>query len=116
MRQEFDYQLLKKRTGYLALFLLVALFMKLIGAPCLIRQLFKVPCPTCGSTRAIIALLKLNLKGYLYYNAMSLFVFLSAVIIIYKEFLPKKSEFLAYFFLAINLVYYFYRLLANTIP
>ena len=34
-----------------------------IGSGCLFKQLFHIPCPACGSTRAILAIIQGDMKG-----------------------------------------------------
>lgn len=57
-------------------FLLVAccyfLLMRLIGDTCLIHHFTGLHCATCGSTRALICLLKFDFCGYAYYNVLAL--------------------------------------------
>ena len=39
---------------------------------CLFKQLFHVPCPSCGSTRAVMALLQGDVTSSLTYNPMGM--------------------------------------------
>lgn len=39
---------------------------------CIIRYVTGIACPTCGSTRALIQLFRLDISGYLYYNPMAI--------------------------------------------
>ncbi len=39
-------------------------------APCLFRLLTGLPCPTCGTTRAVLCLLHLDVPGALAYNPL----------------------------------------------
>ena len=41
-----------------------------IGIPCLFHQITGLQCPGCGNTRAVLALLRLDLKAALAYNLM----------------------------------------------
>jgi hypothetical protein len=47
---------------------------------CLIKQLTNIPCPSCGSTRAILSLLHGNIAASLYLNPFGLIV---AVILLF---------------------------------
>jgi hypothetical protein len=46
-----------------SLFALVALVLASGAVPCLFARVTHVPCPGCGSTRAALALLRLDLEG-----------------------------------------------------
>lgn len=48
---------------------------------CLIKTVTGVPCPACGTTRAIDALLSGHLTGSVMLNPFGLFVFLAMVVI-----------------------------------
>lgn len=50
----------------------VLLLLWLTGLGCPFRALFGIPCPTCGMTRALLSLLRLDLAGYARYNIMAL--------------------------------------------
>jgi hypothetical protein len=48
--------------------LAVVLYAK--GVPCVFAHVLHVPCPACGSTRAVLALLSGDLHGVLHYNPL----------------------------------------------
>ncbi len=80
-----------------------------IGCP--IYRLTGFPCPACGTTRALISLVKLNLGGYFHYNPMGLpllTVFFSTIFG-----LIRKKPFMVYSLtvVMINYVLYLQRLL-----
>jgi hypothetical protein len=84
---------------------------------CIIRTITHYPCPTCGVTRAMLSLLNGNIEKYLYYNAMALPLFISVSIFFVSHFLKKdKYKLLSYIILLINIPYYIFRLINNTIP
>lgn len=47
---------------------------------CLFKQLTTVPCPSCGSTRSVVALLNGNLIDSVLYNPFGLLIFLFLLI------------------------------------
>ena len=86
--------------------------MFLLDITCPIYALTGVICPTCGMTRAIYALINLNFKNYIVFNAMTPFVFLAVILLMcINQFKYKR---IVYVFsvgiLLANLVYYFVRL------
>lgn len=104
------------QSGYLLLILIIVLCMKLLGINCLFRLIFHIPCPTCGMTRALFALLSGDFLGYVHFNFMALPVSISLLVIIYKKYLAKVFEIIGYVFLILNFVYYIYRLIKCIIP
>ncbi len=63
---------------------------------CLFRNIFHIPCPSCGLTRAFICIISGNLKEAFYYNAVSLplfFCFLCAGIWIVVDCIKKDDSF-----------------------
>ena len=49
--------------GLIIIYLILNQFSKVMGTICLIRGLIGTPCPSCGITRAIIAVLNGNFIG-----------------------------------------------------
>ena len=74
---------------------------------------FKIPCPTCGVTRAVISLLRLDLKSYFYFHPLS--VPLIAVVLMMIHIKLFKNKLLIYVFSGIillaNLCLYVVRLI-----
>ena len=86
--------------------------LSIIGVGCPIRYLFDVPCPTCGVTRALCALLRLDIAGYLGYNAMALPLCIAVWFLLCADIFPQKWAVycIGYGILAINIIYYIARL------
>ena len=61
---------LKQAGTFLLILLIYALFMNVTGIGCPIRWLTGIPCPGCGMTRALCALLKLDFSGAFYFHPM----------------------------------------------
>lgn len=58
-----------------------------IGIPCVVNEILGVSCPTCGMTRAIIAISKLDFYQAIRYNAFSvMFVILGVGYILVKAY------------------------------
>lgn len=79
----------------------------------MVKALTHIPCPTCGVTRAMCALLVFDIPMYFRYNAMALPLVITAWLFLNVEIFPKKKVVYlsGYAVLAINSVYYLYRLL-----
>lgn len=59
---------------------------------CPFLMIFGVPCPTCGSTRALVALLHLDFAGYVSNNVMALPLLIAMVVGLNKENLPINKK------------------------
>lgn len=58
--------------GIVILAILLYLFLlNYFSIGCPIRSLTGIPCPTCGVTRALLSLLRLDFAGYFRYNPMA---------------------------------------------
>ncbi|MCH5150159.1 MAG: DUF2752 domain-containing protein [Spirochaetales bacterium] len=84
---------------------------------CLVRLIFKFPCPTCGVTRAITALFSNDWKNYFYYNVFAL-PLLSATVLFFIGMMKKIKSLrcIALSICFLNIPYYFFRLFNNLIP
>ena len=79
---------------------------------CPIYALLGVPCPTCGVTRAMLSLLRLDIRSYFKYNAMAFFLVTAVMLAIFKS-TQRRSlliDIYVYSVLVINAVYYAVRL------
>ena len=67
---------------------------------CLFYAITTIPCPSCGTTRSIMALLQRNLREALYNNPLGIIVFLIAIVlpiwIVIDMFMRKESLFAFY--------------------
>lgn len=89
----------------------------LINMTCIIRTLFNCPCPTCGVTRAIISLLKNDIRNYCYYNIMGIPLCLATILMFFGERKKNKTlQKISVCIFIINLFYYVYRLCTGSIP
>ena len=69
--------------------------------PCLIKQVTNLPCPACGSTRAVISLLHGNISEALALNPLGIVIALIMVITppwILFDVLTKKESLLAFYY------------------
>lgn len=90
-------------VGYGWLFLIGRLKPEEVGSSydvCLIRHFVHIPCPSCGSTRSVLALIHGDLAGGLYWNPLGFLIF-SALLVVpfwlgYDLLLKKETLFLAF--------------------
>lgn len=61
---------LKTKLAFTALYLGVVGLFYALGISCVFQRLLGIPCPGCGMTRAVLAALRLNLKGAFGYHPM----------------------------------------------
>lgn len=86
----------------------ILLLMHFLEITCPIRYFLKIPCPTCGTTRALLALFRLDWAGYCSYNIMALPVTFVVVLFIHYKGLRNNRIFLVltYVVLGINMIRY----------
>lgn len=65
--------------------ILLLLFFLLDGDLCLFKNLFGLPCPSCGMTRAYISLVRLDIKTAFYYHPLFILPLIIAIILLFKN-------------------------------
>ena len=67
---------------------------------CLFKQVTGIPCPSCGSTRSVLALLRGDFAGALFWNPFGILIILILIIspvwMIYDIVLRKESLYIFY--------------------
>ena len=88
------------------------IFVLLLEVPCPILALTNVSCPTCGVTRAMLALLKLDINLYLTYQPFALPLVVVALLGIHYKFVRHQKSVKVYIYIVIvsNFVYYLLKL------
>lgn len=83
-------KILIKHILIISLIFAIWLIFQIFNIPCPSKLFFKVPCPACGTTRALFSLLKLDFKSYFHYNAMALPLVICIILEFHKNLLKKK--------------------------
>ena len=71
--------------GLSIIFLFIKRFGKITGSICLIRGLTGIPCPSCGMSRAIIAVINGDIINAFKFHALFLLPFILLVLIVFKR-------------------------------
>jgi hypothetical protein len=82
----------KEKLFFFCGLLLYVLFLRLIGSTCLIRTVFRIPCPGCGMTRALCSLLTLNFPQAFAYHPLVFLLPLVLLYILFDELFGKKVD------------------------
>lgn len=113
----------KSILGMHLLFLGIGIFFLFIYSwleiTCLLRFITDVPCPTCGATRAMFSLARLDFLGYWFYNPMAFPLVIAFLAVFHYKLLPKWRKFIIVyvsFVLMLTIVLYVYRLMNGLIP
>ena len=107
--------ILKRHIIIFAVICCFIILCQLFDIYCPFRCLTAIPCPTCGVTRAMIALVKADLKGYLNYHPLALPLLISVISMIHAKHLKHKHAVLIFCgtTLTLNLILYIARLFAT---
>lgn len=87
---------MKKNNTLIALFVFI-LALTLVSSLldirlCLFYLLFKIPCPGCGFTRSLFALLKGDIKASLEYNLLTIPIFIYLALFFLYNLLKKEKQ------------------------
>ncbi len=61
---------LKQKLALTAAYIALVAVWRLLGLPCVVTWLCGIPCPGCGMTRAVLALLRLDVAAAFSYHPM----------------------------------------------
>ena len=114
-------KIIVKHIFYILLLLLIGEGLYFFKIPCFFRFFTKIPCPSCGMTRAFLSLMKLNFYESFYYHPLlipSLIVAFSAIHMNVSalKFNKKIRNVCLWIFIIIFFVVYIFRLMTNSIP
>ncbi|MDD2371038.1 MAG: DUF2752 domain-containing protein [Firmicutes bacterium] len=113
----------KPIIGFHLLFLGLGIFFLyifyLMDISCLLRYLTGIPCPTCGATRAMFSLFRLDFFDYFYFNPMALPLVIAFLAVFHINLYPQRNK-MVYIYVGIvvvlTIILYVYRLFNGLIP
>lgn len=82
---------------------------------CLWRKITGIPCPTCGVTRALMSLLRMDFQSYIYYNCMAVPLVIATFLLLFCREENKLFKSIGIIILCFNIPYYLFRLIYNLI-
>lgn len=114
---KINFKIIKKHIIYILFLFFIFFVLYFFKIPCLFRFFTKIPCPSCGMTRAFFSLINLNLLDSFYYHPLLVPSLIAAFIAIHERFLNKKfCDIYLKIFVIIFFLVYFVRLITGTIP
>ncbi|MBO5907017.1 MAG: DUF2752 domain-containing protein [Clostridia bacterium] len=110
---------MKKRSiikRHIVVLFTICLFIAILNyfrITCPILYFCKIPCPTCGVTRAIFYCLKLDFQGSIYYHPLAIPLIVSTLLMLHLNLFKRKRYiyFFAFITFFLNTVLYIFRLL-----
>lgn len=108
---------IKKELVIIILVCIVVFLLSAVGIyKCPMQSLLGIPCVTCGMTRAILALLSLDIKGAFHYHALWPLILIAILIFLLYELKiinieKKKANILLWIFAIILVIYNIIRII-----
>lgn len=117
----FKKSIISKHLLYLLIIIIYYTLFHLVLGSCPIKLIFGISCPTCGTTRSLLALLKLDFSGYWHFHPAGIFVFFGSLIGIHMVKMDKfitrwVTRFSFYFMILIIIITYILRIFTHTLP
>lgn len=75
---------------------------------CPFFKLTDIKCPTCGVSRAMLALVRLDLDMYFYYHPLAIFLVTAVLLLIHIQYLPYKKFIYIYAITTVGVNFIFY--------
>ncbi len=82
---------IKRHVVYFMIICLFIAVIEIFDIGCPILYIFKIPCPTCGVTRAMKSLLYGDLQAYLYFSPMALLLCIAVLLLVHVKKLKYKK-------------------------
>lgn len=83
-------KIVKRHIGYFVLICLFYSIIILLDTTCIIKYFLKIPCPTCGVTRALVSILKLDFSASVNYHPLAVPLVISVLLAIHIRLFKKK--------------------------
>lgn len=80
-----------KKITAICVILLFFFVMYLFDITCPIKAIFGFPCPACGTTRAMMSLLRLDFRSYFNYNPTALLLAVAFFLVLFGDKESKKA-------------------------
>ena len=108
----------QKAKAHVVYFSIIIIFIVIINSfdiGCPILYLFDIPCPTCGVSRSLLSLVRLDIKGYFNYQPMGIPLLISVWFMLHIKLFQHTKMIYAFVVLTLvsNTFLYVYRLLYN---
>ena len=103
--------IIKRHIVYIFSICLFLLLLRLLNISCPILYLLGIPCPTCGVSRALLAFMIFDFKGYIHYHPLAVPLVSAVILMLHLKLIERKK--LVYYFvfvvLVFNIILYFLR-------
>lgn len=106
---------MRKKLKVILLFIIFSVLFYFTDTTCLWRKITGIPCPTCGVTRALLSLLRMDFQSYLYYNCMAVPLVIATFLLLFCREENKLLNRIGIIILCLNIPYYIFRLVHNLI-
>lgn len=78
-------EFIKKQIDKHKIIIIMVISIIITGGQCIIKKIIGFPCPSCGVTRSLTALVRLDFHESFYYHPLSIFIVISILYFIYSK-------------------------------
>ncbi len=78
-------EFIKRQIDKHKIIILMAMIIIITGGQCIIKKITGFPCPSCGVTRSLMSLVRLDFYESFYYHPLSIFIVISILYFIYSK-------------------------------
>ena len=108
-----------KHLTVISAVILYIIILKLFSLDCIIKAVIGMPCPTCGITRSVISMFKLDFKQAFYYHPLSIPIIAALLLGIHSSLFKKGKKYINIFVITVAVLTfacYVIRIITNTLP